>query len=190
MPQTHNGGMNEEIRALEEQMVGLAQQLFDARAKAPAEPVADYEFQTENGPISLRSLFGDKRALIVIHNMGKSCSYCTLWADNLQGTKSALETEAALVVSSPDDPKTQREIAEERGWTTRMVSDATGEFTRAMGFLMEADGWGPGVSTFRLTEEGKMVRTGRTEFGPGDAFCPTWHFFSMLGISEESWTPR
>lgn len=181
--------MTDEIRALEEQMEGLAQQLFAARAKAPAEPVGDFEFQTANGPVSLRSLFGDKKALIVIHNMGKSCSYCTLWADNLQGTKAALETEAALVISSPDDPVTQAEIAAQRGWTTRMVSDATGDFSRTMGFLTESDGWWPGTSTFRLTDDGQIVRTGRTVFGPGDAFCPTWHFFSLLGISEETWTP-
>jgi hypothetical protein len=77
-----------------------------------------------------------------------------------------------------------------RGWTYPMATDATKEFTSAMGFWNEKEGWWPGCSTFRRNADGSIVRTGRAIFGPGDAFCPPWHFFSLLGIQEGDWEPH
>ncbi|TVS08776.1 MAG: DUF899 domain-containing protein, partial [Phycisphaerales bacterium] len=46
-----------------------------------AEPVGEYAFTTSDGEVSLADLFAGKRDLLIIHNMGKRCSYCTMWAD-------------------------------------------------------------------------------------------------------------
>ncbi len=181
--------MNEQIQTLERQIGELTEQLFAERAKAEPVPVADFKFETANGPISLFNLFGDKNELIIIHNMGKSCPYCTMWADGLMGSKRHIESRCALVVVSPDSHDVQAKLAAARGWTFLMVTDATKEFTTAMGYWNETDGWWPGVSTFRKDSSGSIVRTGKATYGPGDAFCPPWHFLSLLGIRDGEWTP-
>jgi predicted dithiol-disulfide oxidoreductase (DUF899 family) len=56
-----------------------------AKATAEREPVADYEFQTLTGPVRLSGLFGHHRDLMVVHNVGASCAYCTLWGDGFNG---------------------------------------------------------------------------------------------------------
>lgn len=182
--------MNEHITKLETEIYELTQQLFKARAAADPEPISDFTFETKDGPRKLSELFGDKNELILIHNMGKSCSYCTMWADCLEGSKKHIETRASLVLISPDDPETQGKLAAARGWTFRTATDATKEFTSAMGFWTEAEGWWPGCSTFRRNQDGSVVRTGRAIFGPGDAFCPPWHFFSLFGIADDPWAPH
>jgi len=58
----------------------------EAQASVEPEPVRDYEFTTPDGPVRLSQLFGDKRDLFVIHNMGRSCPACTLWADGFNGS--------------------------------------------------------------------------------------------------------
>jgi len=39
----------------------------------------------ENKDVRLSSLFGSNKDLILIHNMGRQCSYCTMWADGFNG---------------------------------------------------------------------------------------------------------
>lgn len=182
--------MNEQIRNLEKQIDELTTELFKARKAATPEAVGEFQFETAAGPASLASLFGDRDELILVHNMGKSCPYCTMWADCLEGSKKHLESRCALVMVSPDPPEIQEKLAGARGWTYRMVQDATREFTSAMGYWNEKDGWWPGVSTFRRQADGSIVRTGRATYGPGDPFCPPWHFFSLLGIEDGDWEPH
>src|SRR5262249_60427720 len=80
----------------------------------PVEPqeVMDYTFATRDGPVRLSQLFGDKASLFVIHNMGASCPYCTLWADGFNGVLPHIENRAAFVVASPDDPQAQEKFKE------------------------------------------------------------------------------
>lgn len=181
--------MNERIQELEQRMYKLAQELFAERAKAEPEPVSDYSFASTNGSVTLSELFGDKTELIISHNMGSFCSYCTMWADCLEGSKKIIETRCALVMVTSDQPAVFAPIAEKRGWTFTIVCDEDKQFTETMGFWTKEHGWGPGASTFRKNEDGSIVRTGWTMYGPGDAFCPPWHYFSLLGISEDHWSP-
>ena len=48
-----------------------------------------------------RSCSATKRDLIVIHNMGASCPYCTLWADGFNGIYDHLADRAAFVALQP-----------------------------------------------------------------------------------------
>lgn len=182
--------MNARLRELEKQFYDLAQELFAERAKSEPEAVLDYSLLSPEGAISLSELFGDKTELIVSHNMGEFCSYCTMWADCLEGSRKHLETRCALVMVTSDPPEVFQRNAAERGWTYRILQDESKEFTAAMGFWNEEHGWGPGVSTFRKNPDGTIVRTGWTEYGPGDAFCPPWHYFSLPGITEDDWSPK
>jgi predicted dithiol-disulfide oxidoreductase (DUF899 family) len=182
--------MTDEIKALERQIDEMNEQLFKLRAEAPAEKVDDHAFQTESGPVKLSDLFGDKKELIIIHNMGRSCDYCTMWADGFESMRLHLESRAAFVLVSPDSPERQAEVRKERGWTYRMVQDDSRAFTQAMGYWNEKDGWWPGTSVFAKGEDGTITRTGKAFFGPGDAFCPAWQFFSMLPGGAGDWEPK
>jgi predicted dithiol-disulfide oxidoreductase (DUF899 family) len=182
--------MNDEVLRLEKEIEALTEQLFAARAAATAEAVGSFVFETAAGPVSLAELFGDRDELVLVHNMGVSCSYCTMWADCLESTRRHIESRCALVMVTPDSAEVQAKVASERGWSCRMVTDATREFSAAMGYWSEADGWWPGVSTFRRGAGGSVVRTGKAVFGPGDAFCSPWHFFSLLGIRDGDWSPK
>src|SRR5262245_145337 len=86
----------------------LRREMRALRMEAEPEEVRDYELVTPQGPVRLSSLFGGKRDLIVIHNMGVSCAYCTLWADGYNGVYHHLVERAAFVLSSPDPPDVQR----------------------------------------------------------------------------------
>ena len=180
--------MTEQIKSLEQQIEKLKEELATARQNAPREAVDDFEFQTSDGPVQLSALFGEKDELIVVHNMGKNCSYCTLWADGLNGHTKHYEDRAAFVVCTPDSIEVQKEFADSRGWKFRMVSDDSKAFSKAVGFWTEDSGWWPGSSTF-VREDGKMYRTGSVIFGPGDDFCGIWPMMDLLG-GPKGWEPK
>ena len=188
--------MNEEIRSLENQVQELKLKLGEARRRAYQRAlVKDYAFRNADGSLArLSELFGDKRDLLVVHNMGKRCTYCTLWADGLNGVRRHLENRAAFVVCSPDEPPVMREFAASRGWGFRMVSagpSAAGGFNAEMGFGDTEDGsvW-PGVSAFHLDEEGVILRTGSDQIGPGDHYCAVWHLLDLLKDGAAGWEPK
>lgn len=181
--------MTDDIKAIETQISDLKKKLAEARATAPAETVKNFEFVGPEGTRMLSDLFGDHEDLILIHNMGQSCSYCTLWADGFSGYQAQLSRRAAFVLVSPDDPATQSTVAKNRGWTFPMVQDADKEFSTAMGTWSEKEGWWPGVSGFHKNSDGTITRTGFAEFGPGDDFCMVWPMFELLKDGSKGWEP-
>ena len=46
--------------------------------------------------------------MLLVHNMGKTCAYGTLWADGFVGVLPHLTRRAAVVVMTPDAPGVQR----------------------------------------------------------------------------------
>lgn len=150
--------------------------------------VEDYEFATSEGPMRLSELFGDKDTLFVIHNMGASCPYCTLWADGFNGVIDHLENRAAFAVSSPDTPAQQKKFAASRNWRFRMVSHANTRFAEDMGYQKDGNWW-PGVSVFQKRENG-IVRVSDAEFGPGDLFCSLWHLLDLIPEGPAGWEPK
>jgi predicted dithiol-disulfide oxidoreductase (DUF899 family) len=159
------------------------------QAAVDPEIVTDYPFATPAGQTRLSALFGDKNDLFVIHNMGASCPYCTLWADGYNGIHAHLANRAAFVVCSPDAPDTQRRFAEGRGWRFPMVSHQGTDFAADMGYRSESGGWLPGVSVFRRDGD-RILRVADTGLGPGDDFCSLWHFFDLLPEGADGWKPR
>ena len=180
-----------EIDDMSQQIEALKAKLSVARRRRPQEPVADYELTGSDGvPISLSALFGEKDDLIVVHNMGRGCAYCTMWADGFNGVLPHLEDRAAFVVVSPDEPDVQATFTESRGWRFRMVSAAGSEFAHAMGFEEKSGEYMPGFSAFRRLPDGSIVRTGRDFFGPGDDYCSPWRLFDLLDGGVGEWEPR
>jgi predicted dithiol-disulfide oxidoreductase (DUF899 family) len=178
------------IGRLEAEAEAALQRLAEFRMRLPEQQIQDYMLiGPDEDPVSLSALFGGRDELILIHNMGRWCSYCTLWADGFNGVLPHLEDRAAFVVVSPDSPEEQTEFARSRGWRFRMVSSKGSRFTEEMGFLIDGSHW-PGYSTFRRADDGAVYRTAKAFFGPGDPYCGVWHLFALLPRGVNDWEPR
>lgn len=177
------------IRAIEDNLVKQQEKLAALKRRQPLEHVADYHFNGPKGPVKLSSLFGRKRDLIVIHNMGRSCPYCTMWADGFNGLLAHLSDRAAFAVVSPDPVAVQRKFAASRGWKFPMYSGESSPFAHDMGFQPTPDQPMPGVTTFSHVR-GKIYRVASAPFGPFDAFCATWPLFALLADGVGDWSPR
>jgi len=178
------------IEQIETRLMALKKELSEARRARPHEPVEDWELRdTWGAPVRLSELFGEHRDLIVVHNMGRGCKYCSLWADGLAGFAKHWPTRCAFVLCSNDPPTVARDFAAQRGWPYRVVSGATSGFAKAMGFTGADGSPHPGASAFRRLDDDRIVRTGRTPFGPGDDFCAVWPLFDMLDGGVGAWEP-
>lgn len=182
--------MPNELAEIYQEMRGLQERLREARRSQEPQPVEDYALMGPEGEVTLSQLLAEREDLIVVHNMGRSCPYCTLWADGFVGLEGHLESRAGFVIVSPDSPEEQAAFAESRGWPFAMLSDADGRFTREMGYLMEDGSYWPGVSAFQRQDDGSIVRTGNDIFGPGDAYNATWHLFDLLEGGPKGWQPQ
>jgi len=183
--------IDQQIKDLETQIYETQQKISELMKQRDAEPVNDYTFRNKDGSeVKLSELFGDKDDLIVVHNMGKGCRYCTLWADGFIGFVPHLSDRASFVVSSADDHETMKTFAESRGWNFRIMSAADGPFKSDMGFADDKGNPWPGVSAFHREADGSIHRTGSAPFGPGDKFCAVWHFFDLLKDGPNKWEPQ
>ena len=180
--------VSEKLAAYRRDIGALRAKMRALQKEAAPEEVENYRFATADGPVRLSDLFGDKEHLFDIHNMGKGCPACTMWADGFNGVLPHLESRAAFVVSSPDDPDAQRAFAASRGWHFRMVSHQGMSFAADMGYRGDK-GWLPGVSVFRR-EGDKIYRVSDTEFAPGDDFCTVYHLFDLLPEGRDGWRPK
>ncbi|HEX3920374.1 MAG TPA: DUF899 family protein [Caulobacteraceae bacterium] len=184
------------IAAKRAEMAALGDELKALQAKVEPEAVEDFVLAGWDGPVRLSQLFGDKRDLIVIHNMGTGCPACTMWADGFNGVYDHLASRAAFVVASPNPVATQKQFAKSRGWRFPMVSCEGSQFAEVMRYRHrddceedEADGgWNPGVSIFRR-EGDQILRVSDAEFGDGDGFCVVFSLFDMLP-PDAAWRPK
>jgi predicted dithiol-disulfide oxidoreductase (DUF899 family) len=182
--------IHSQITRLQKEIYRTKQQLTELRQRAPREPFEDHVLRNwDGGEVRLSELFGNKLDLILVHNMGRSCPYCTLWADGFNGFVPHLENRAAFVVVSPDPPEIQKELAGSRGWRFRMASAAGTSFNQAAGYEENGSPM-PGVSTFRKREDGRIERIAHAPFGPGDDFCGLWPMFDLLEGGPGGWEPR
>jgi predicted dithiol-disulfide oxidoreductase (DUF899 family) len=178
------------IDDLERELVEKKRRLADLKLSKTPEEVEDYALR---GPgdrtVKLSELFGNHDELIVVHNMGKQCPYCTMWADGFNGVLHHLEDRAGFVVVSPDDPETQREFASSRNWKFKLFSAAGSSFIKDMGFESDKGEYWPGFSTF-FKKEGSILRAAKDSFGPRDEYCSVWHLFDLLPRGAGVWQPK
>jgi predicted dithiol-disulfide oxidoreductase (DUF899 family) len=178
--------VNGKLADYRRQIAAIREKMRDTLATVEPQEVNDYEFSTVDGPVRLSALFGKQEDLILIHNMGSSCSYCTLWADGYNGIHRHVVTRAAFAVSSPDRPEVQKEFAQSRGWQFPIVSHVGSNFATDMGYRSAKGGWTPGVSVFKRNGE-TITRVSDTGFSPGDDYCTLWHFFDLLPGGVGDW---
>lgn len=183
--------IDRQVDELEYQLQDIKRRLAELRRQRPREEVRDYTLTDSGGRgVALSSLFGDRGELILVHNMGRDCSYCAMWADGFEGLLPHLTSRAAFAVTSPDDPAAQEEFRRARGWSFPLYSTRGTSFAADMGFDGGEEGLMPGVSVFTKEPGGQIYRVGRAEFGPGDNFCAVWHFFELLPRGVDGWEPR
>lgn len=177
------------IDALDQKIRDLKAQVAAARRQRPREAVTNYAFEASGGQVAhLQDLFAGRSELILVHNMGRACAHCTMWADGLNGVLDYLLDRSAFVLTSPDSPEAQHEFRRQRGWRFKMVSVRNNSFPADMGFET-ADGPMPGVSVFSFEGDGPIYRVARAEFCPGDDFCPVWPLLDLLTLGADGWEP-
>lgn len=185
-----NETIYQQIEAAQKEMDLAREKVIALRKQLEPEPVNDYTLtDTEGQPVLLSSLFGKGDELLVIHNMGKKCSYCTLWADGLNSVSAHINDRVPMVLISPDEPAVQKEFAEGRGWSLRTLSAQGSSFIADMGFEPQPKNYWPGVSAF-IKKDGKMFRVAKDTFGPGDLYSNVWHLFDLLPKGSNEWSPK
>lgn len=181
-----------DVEALERQIEDLKKQLHKLRRERLRQGVSNATFLTASGTTTLLDLFGDRDDLLLIHNMGKDCNYCTLWADGFVGFTRHLQDRTSVAMVSPDSPQVQSAFAASRGWSLPLVSYDGTQFASEMGMLKIEGGrnsfW-PGVSGFRRTGD-TIERIGWAYFGPGDDYCAIWHLLELLDGGPGPWEPK
>ncbi len=179
---------NSEITALESRIFELTTRLNELRKAAPGTQVTNYAFDTQAGPTTLLELFAGMDTLLLIHNMGQACRYCTLWADGFNGFLPHLESVMSVVLVSKDSPAVQRQFANSRGWRFRLASHGGGAY---MTEQSAQDGAGNMPGAVVYTREGDVIRRKNAcAFGPGDLYCSAWNLLGLAGLGEEEWTPQ
>ena len=178
---------NNEIRDIELQICQLMEKLAKLQQSNRSNEVNNYKFSTLNGETNLLELFGEKDKLLVIHNMGQGCRYCTLWADGFNGFVQHLESIMSVVLVSKDPPKIQRQFANARGWRFRLASHGGGDYIQEQS-VMEGSNNMPGAVVYERDGK-KIYRKNDCVFGPGDIYCSVWSLLGLEGLNETNWTP-
>jgi len=180
---------NSEIQALEQQIFELNMKLVELRKNNSFDDeIPNYDFQTQQGETTLLELFGDNDRLLLIHNMGQGCRYCTLWADGFNGFVPHLESAMSVVLVSKDAPDIQRRFANDRGWRFRLASHTGGDYIREQS-VQEGQGNVPGAVVYQRQGD-KIFRKNACMFGPGDLYCSMWSLLGLAGLSASEWTPQ
>lgn len=180
-----------QIEHLEKELQEAKKRLVAVRKEVPPREIGEYTFKTWQGKqVTLASLFGKRDELMVVHNMGKQCPYCTLWADGFNGIYKHLDNRAPFVVISNDRYIVQRTFGKGRGWKFKMVSSYGTTFFKDMGFAgPKGEPW-PGVSTFKRSSDGKIWQVASAGFGPWDDYCVVWPLIDLLPNGQNNWEPK
>ena len=202
--QKEHEAITEQIEALRGRLTGLNREWATAnladKGVKPGVPlpngvhgwheVEDFPLYAPGGKkVHLSDLFGKHDELIVIQNMGKSCPYCTLWADGFNGWTEHLENRAGFALVSPDKPADLKKFAKSRGWNFKTFSSAGSEFKKYLGFQDANGNAQPGVSSF-YREKGKIYNIANDSFGPGDVYCGFWPLVDLLKNGVNGWRPK
>jgi len=107
------------------------------RALPPGPEIAQgYTFQSENGPVSLAALFGDKQTLVIYTYMfgpqrERPCPMCTSLLSAWDGEVPDIEQRVAFAIVARSPIERLMAFKQERGWRyLKLYSDTSGDFSR------------------------------------------------------------
>lgn len=185
--------MNATIQQLQKEIREKQQELIAARKQLPPEELKDYTLRDKEGKeVQLSDLFGTSDELLLIHNMGKECPYCTMWADGLRGFTEVIADRMPWVLISPNEPAVLKAFSENRNWQFKVLSFHDSAIGRDLGFEKLHEGkrsFMPGVSAL-IRKNGNIYRVAYDYFGPGDYYNAAWHFFDLFPKGVNGWTPK
>jgi len=176
------------LSELESQLVALNNEIEKVRAEQTPVEVENYQFQTVTGEVSLLDLFGQQEQLMLIHNMGSQCRFCTLWADGINGQLPHLESVLSVVLVSHETPEYQRKFALDRGWRFNLASHGGGTYIKDQCVFGQADNY-PGAVVYRKKGD-KIMRLNRAPFGGGDQFNAFYGLMSLADFDSNAWEPQ
>ncbi len=179
---------NEKIVELEQKLYAMTLELNTLKKEAAHVAVPNYTFTTLEGEVSLLELFADKSKMLLIHNMGQGCRYCTLWGDGLSPFLPHLESAVSVVMVSQDEPPLQRRFANSRGWRFRWASHGGGAYIQEQSAVAGQNNY-PGVVGYERDGD-QIYRTNSSPFGPGDLYCSLWNLLGVVGLDESNFTPQ
>ena len=151
--------------------------------------MTDYELSRHDGSkVHLSELFGEHTQMVLIHNMGFACNYCTLWAEGFNGYFRHLESgeygnKAKFLLVSNDRPDQQLAGATQRGWKFDMLSCRGTSLSADLGYQSQ-DGdkvhYHPGMVIVEKLADGSLRRYLKSVIGPGDCYMGLFHMFARL----------
>ncbi len=180
-----------ELQAVTEELNAAKKKQAELLKKAAVMEVEDVGLRSlDGGDMKLSDLFGGMSDLIVIHNMGGGCRWCTLWADGFRGHAEHLMSRTAFALLTPDEPAKAKAFIEPRGWNYPVACYGDSGLSKTLGFEPEPGQYWPGFSALHKDDAGNITRVGMGIFGPGDDFCPVWPFFEQLKDGLNGWEPQ
>ena len=182
----------DQITSLVKEIETKKKELIELRNAMPAVPVENYELKKADGSlVHLSDLFGEFDEMMLIHNMGTGCSYCTLWADGFNSFWPYFKTKCAFVLTSPDPVAKMAQFAGSRGWEYPVVSVDGSTLAADFGFYLgEKEGYWPGFTTLKRHADGTITRHAQSYFGPGDDYCAIWPMLDLLPGGVGDWEPN
>jgi predicted dithiol-disulfide oxidoreductase (DUF899 family) len=184
--------LNTALAEKEKQLEALHAEMNALRRELAQMPVEDYALTARDGStVRLGEAFGAHDRMLLIHNMGFACSYCTLWAEEFSGIWDHLENgkyapAVKFLLVSNDRPDQQQVGSQQRDWGFDMLSARGTTLPLDLGFAEPAQEEGklslwPGVSALVKDPDGSIRRVGMGVFGPGDSYCGFWHLLELFG---------
>lgn len=183
--------LEREIPKVEKEAVKAKEKLAKLRRRLPALEVEDYSLVGAGGEkVTLSSVFGEKDELILIHNMGKKCPYCTMVGGRVQWRPQAPGEPRGPCGRLPRPPGDPGPVRPKPGVEIQAGVEPGTALARDLGFQGSNGGYRPGVSVLRKERDGTLVRVSRARFGRGDDFSSVFSFFDLLPDGVGDWRPR
>ena len=80
-----------EISSLSAQIFELTTRLHELQKGNSGSRVPNYPFETQLGRTTLLDLFAGQDTLMLIHNMGQGCRWCTVWVGSRESVEFVIE---------------------------------------------------------------------------------------------------
>ncbi|RVL61746.1 DUF899 family protein [Sinorhizobium meliloti] len=183
------------------------ERVSELRRRLPpgGEVTKTYRFESENGPVTLADLFGDKNTLIIYSYMfgpqrERPCPMCTSLMAGWEGKVPDIEQRVALAMVARSPVERLLAAKKARGWTQlKVYSDSDGAFTRD--YVSAEDEDVPGYTVFTRRDgtirhfwsaeiSGEMADPGQDPRGAPDP-DPLW---TLLDTTPEGrgadWYPK
>ena len=176
-----------ELKKIEQNLLKNIRELATLRRQAYGGEIIDCQVETPQGLKNLYQLFTKDR-MIVIHNMGIHCKFCTAYADGINAISKEFQNCDIVLLSTTELPELLK-FQEKRKWSFHCYRIVDNIFSQAVGLFRKDIGVMPGIISLYLTNEKKIIVESISDFEPGDYFSPIWPIKSLFDDHWEEYSP-